>query len=96
MKIVFWAVSIIIILGGCLWLYRYVRRTEEVETDYFTLLKQLAANPQDDAVRSAVWKAGRKFYKNRMSGIDESIEIDIEQALRNGAKPAAGSDEHSS
>lgn len=87
MKFVFWAISIIVILGGCLWLYRYIKRTEQSNTDYFALLRQLAAHPQDDSIRASVWNEGRKFYKNRLTGIDRSVEIDIENALAGGTFP---------
>ncbi|AEJ45085.1 hypothetical protein [Alicyclobacillus acidocaldarius] len=81
MKFVYWLISAVIVLGGCYFLYLYIRKQDSAETRYYRLLKQLPNHPDDEALRQEIYAVGRKFYRNRMSGIDDAIRMDIEQAL---------------
>ncbi|GMA57464.1 hypothetical protein C7445_103207 [Alicyclobacillus sacchari] len=82
MKFVYWVIAGIIIIGGCWWLFNWLRRSDKPSDDYFTLLEKLQTHPDDDALRQQIYAVGRKFYKNRMSGIDDAIKMDVELALR--------------
>ncbi|WP_206886358.1 MULTISPECIES: hypothetical protein [Alicyclobacillus] len=81
MKFMYWLISAVIVLGGCYYLYLYIRRQDSVESRYYRLLKELPNHPNDEALRQEIYAVGRRFYRNRMSGIDDAIRIDIEQAL---------------
>ncbi|MBF8377312.1 hypothetical protein IW967_05430 [Alicyclobacillus mali] len=81
MKFVYWLISAVIVLGGCYYLYQYIRRQDSVESRYYRLLKQLPNHPDDEALRREIFAVGRKFYRNRKSGIDDAIRIDMEQAI---------------
>lgn len=81
MKFVMWVVSVVIIVAGCLLVYRYIRNSEKANEDYFSLLRALRDNPDDFGLKSQIYTSGRKYYKNRLTGIDASIEHDIQEAL---------------
>ncbi|SIS74058.1 hypothetical protein [Alicyclobacillus vulcanalis] len=86
MKFVYWLISAVIVLGGCYYLYLYIRRQDSVEDRYYRLLKELPHHPDDEALRQEIYTLGRKFYRNRKSGIDDAIRWDIEQALAGALK----------
>ncbi|GLG01948.1 hypothetical protein Alches_19890 [Alicyclobacillus hesperidum subsp. aegles] len=86
MKFVYWVIAVIIIIGGCLWLFNWLRRSDRPSDDYFALLEKLQARPDDNALREQIYAVGRKFYKNRMSGIDDAIQMDVDLALRGELK----------
>ena len=81
MKFLYWLISAVIVLGGCYYLYLYIRKPGLSREQVPQVAEGFANHPDDEALRQQIYAVGRKFYRNRMTGIDDAIRIDIEQAL---------------
>jgi hypothetical protein len=87
LQFVFWAISVIIIGVMCFAAYSYYKNNQKLNNDYFVLLKQLQENPNNAEIRSRVFESGRRYYKNRQTGIDLSIEWDIKNHVAESNTP---------
>lgn len=76
-----WSISIIAIALLCFIGYLFMKKSQRIHSEYFVLLNELDGHSPSDEMRAKIYTAGRRYYRNRLSGIDASIEIDIEQAL---------------
>ncbi|WAH37599.1 hypothetical protein [Alicyclobacillus dauci] len=82
MQFVFWVISILVIAALCYWVYRVIQKSDSLPKQYYALLRQLANDPSNEEIRQQVFAVGRRYYRNRMTGIDVSIERDIDKAMR--------------
>ncbi|WP_206915544.1 hypothetical protein [Alicyclobacillus suci] len=82
LKGLYWVISILIILALCWFGYKMMMRVDNASRDYLSLLRRIEQEPNNLALREKVYEAGRRYYRSKITGIDASIERDINDALQ--------------
>lgn len=77
-----WFFSIAVIVGGCLWVYAWMKRNETANKAYFRLLSELPVTASDAKAMDEIYRLGRHYYRNKITGIDDAIQRDIDEALK--------------
>ncbi|EPZ43503.1 hypothetical protein [Alicyclobacillus acidoterrestris] len=82
LKGLYWVISILIILALCWFGYKMMMRVDNASRDYLSLLRRIEQEPNNNTLREKVYEAGRRYYRSKITGIDASIERDINDALQ--------------
>ncbi|GEO25405.1 hypothetical protein AAC03nite_11900 [Alicyclobacillus acidoterrestris] len=82
LKGLYWVISILIILALCWFGYKMMMRVDNASREYLSLLRRIEQEPNNDTLREKVYEAGRRYYRSKITGIDASIERDINNALQ--------------